>query len=148
MTRTVYTTFSSYSTMGVYLYGLLDGISYYQTSTWHDISSSWLIFQDGYMHTMQEDYNNKKYCSTLLWTCVETIWPSNNHYIWHRCYICQHLLEKSLATTRHETFFVEILPSVDIQTAESCKSLSRTTASHVQPQALLNMGLHPFIHTA
>ena len=46
--------------MGIYFYGLLDGISYYQTSAWRDISISQHIFQDGYMHTMQEYYDNKK----------------------------------------------------------------------------------------
>ena len=51
-------------------YGQLYRISYYQTSAWCDISSSWQIFQDGYIHTMQEDYDSTTDCSTLLWTCV------------------------------------------------------------------------------
>ena len=64
---------------GIYFYGLLDGISYYQTSTWCDTSSSWHIFQDGYTHTMQEDYDNTtKIFSSYLNMCgniMASQWP-------------------------------------------------------------------------
>ena len=59
----------------------------------------------------------------------------------------QHILEDSLVTYRHETFFIENFPSIDKRTDESCESLGSTITSHVQPQASLDMGRKYSIHT-
>ena len=97
---------------------------------------------------MQEDHDNATDCPTLIWTCLETLLPFENHYLQQICYIFQHLLENSLATSRHGTFFVDNFPSSNRWTEESCKSLGSTIALHVRPKSSLNMGWQPSIHTA
>ena len=133
--------------MWIYFYGLLDGISYYQILAWRGLSSSWQIFQDGYSYSMQEDYDNITDCSALLWTCLETLWPSNDHDFWKRCYICQHLLQDSLEIARHKILFVDNFPSLEKWTDGSCESLGSTTTTHVQPQVSSDMGWEPPIYT-
>ena len=58
----------------------------------------------------------------------------------NRDFICQHLFANSLETARHNTFFVNNLPFIDIQIEGSYKTLGSTTTSHVQPKESSNMG--------
>ena len=105
------------------------------------------MFQDGYPHTMQEDYDRTIEYSSLLWTCVETLWPPHDHYFRQSWYIFQHILENSLETIWHETLFFDNFQSADTRLDGSCKSLGSTTNPHVQPQASSSMGWYPSIHT-
>ena len=64
----------------------------------------------------------------------------NDHHFRQRCQICQHILEDSLATNRHETLLIDNFPSSYRRTERSCESLASTTVLHVQPQASSDMG--------
>ena len=89
---------------------------------------------------MQEDYDITTDYSALLQTCLERLWPSEDHNFRQSFHICQHLLEDSLATARHKTLFVDSFPYLDRWPYGICESLGSTTALLVQPQALLDMG--------
>ena len=61
---------------------------------------------------MQEYYDNTTYFSSLLQTCLETLWPSDDHHFQQRCHICQHILEDSLEIYRNETLLIDGFPSL------------------------------------
>ena len=108
-------------------------IGYPTTKHQHDTI---LVVVDRYSKMAKEYYDNTAYYSTLLWTCLETLWPSDDHHFWQRFQICQHILEESLAIAQHETLFVNKFVTSDSRTDISCDSLGSTSASRVQPQAL------------